>query len=565
MTPPRSRVTGAHLHRYDPREQSEREVAELSAGHQAEGLAKPTLLRRLIGLFGGLALALIIYAIMPADLEMWPRLTAATAVLMAVWWMTEAIPIPATALLPLIIFPLLVPEDDSGSAEEAAGGVVIDDVGASYGNNIIFLFMGGFMLALAMQRWNLHRRVALLTLRMMGSRPSALIAGFMIATGFLSMWVSNTATAVMMLPIGISVLMLVQKLLAGEDPGEVASTDDEESQEEGKQEAVKSNFGTALMLGIAYAASVGSVSTIIGTPPNTLLAGHMSTNHDMDIGFAQWMLVGVPIAVVMMVITWVLLTKVVFRPEIDNIPGGKELIRDQLRKLGPMNQGEIRVLLIFILAATLWVFVPIGTDVLIEFGVLAEETEPPIEDAGIAMLVALLLFLLPAGGDAKKGVRLLDWDYAVKLPWGVLLLFGGGLALSGQFGDSGLSEWLGTQMEGLADIPLWVLVLVAAVGVLLLTEMTSNTATAATFLPVASGVAMGTGVEPLLLAAPVALAATCAFMLPVATPPNAIAFGSGYVTIGQMVKGGVLLNVAGIVVITLASMTLLVWVFGITV
>ena len=565
MTPPRSRVTGAHLHRYDPREQSEREAAELSAGHQAEGLAKPTLLRRLIGLFGGLALALIIYAIMPADLEMWPRLTAATAVLMAVWWMTEAIPIPATALLPLIIFPLLVPEDDSGSAEEAAGGVVIDDVGASYGNNIIFLFMGGFMLALAMQRWNLHRRVALLTLRMMGSRPSALIAGFMIATGFLSMWVSNTATAVMMLPIGISVLMLVQKLLAGEDPGEVASTDDEESQEEGKQEAVKSNFGTALMLGIAYAASVGSVSTIIGTPPNTLLAGHMSTNHDMDIGFAQWMLVGVPIAVVMMAITWVLLTKVVFRPEIDNIPGGKELIRDQLRKLGPMNQGEIRVLLIFILAATLWVFVPIGTDVLIEFGVLAEETEPPIEDAGIAMLVALLLFLLPAGGDAKKGVRLLDWDYAVKLPWGVLLLFGGGLALSGQFGDSGLSEWLGTQMEGLADIPLWVLVLVAAVGVLLLTEMTSNTATAATFLPVASGVAMGTGVEPLLLAAPVALAATCAFMLPVATPPNAIAFGSGYVTIGQMVKGGVLLNVAGIVVITLASMTLLVWVFGITV
>ncbi|MGO1524234.1 MAG: SLC13 family permease [Nesterenkonia sp.] len=564
MTPPRSRVSGAHLHKYDPQQQSQREEADLSAGQQAEGFAKPTLIRRLIGLFGGVGLALIIFALMPGDIEMWPRLTAATAVLMAVWWMTEAIPIPATALLPLLIFPVLVPAGDAGSADEAAGGVGVDDVGASYGNSIIFLFMGGFILALAMQRWNLHRRVALLTLRMMGSKPSALIGGFMIATGFLSMWVSNTATAVMMLPIGISVLMLVQKILAGEDPAEAGTAEDEESQQEGKQEAIKSNFGTALMLGIAYAASVGSVSTIIGTPPNTLLAGHMSTNHDMDIGFAQWMLVGVPIAVVMMILTWVLLTKVVFRPEIDNIPGGKELIRDQLRNMGPMSQGEIRVMLIFILAATLWVFVPIGTDLLIEFGALGAETEPPIEDAGIAMLVALLLFLLPAGGDAKRGVRLLDWDYAAKLPWGVLLLFGGGLALSGQFGDSGLSSWLGTQMEGLGNIPVWVLVLVAAGGILVLTEMTSNTATAATFLPVASGVAMGTGVEPLVLAAPVALAATCAFMLPVATPPNAIAYGSGYVTIGQMVKGGVLLNVFGIVVITLASMTLLIWVFGIT-
>ena len=564
MTPPRSRVTGAHLHKYDPREQSDREAAELSAGHQAEGFARTTLIRRVIGLIGGVVLALLVYAIMPGDIEIWPRLTAATAVLMAVWWMTEAIPIPATALLPLLIFPILVPEDDLGSGDEPAGGVPFDDVGASYGNNIIFLFMGGFMLALAMQRWNLHRRIALGTLRLMGSRPSALIAGFMIATGFLSMWVSNTATAVMMLPIGISVLMLVQKILAGEDPSGVGSTEDEESQEEGKKEAIKSNFGTALMLGIAYAASVGSVSTIIGTPPNTLLAGHMSSNHDMEIGFAQWMLVGVPIAIVMMAITWFLLTKVVFRPEIDSIPGGKELIRDQLKKLGPMSQGEIRVMLIFILAATLWVFVPIGTDLLANWGVIAEDAEPPISDAGIAMLVGLLLFLLPAGGDAQKGVRLLDWDYAVKLPWGVLLLFGGGLALSGQFGDSGLSEWIGTQMEGLAAIPVWVLVLIAAVGILLLTEMTSNTATAATFLPVASGVAMGTGVEPLILAAPVALAATCAFMLPVATPPNAIAYGSGYVTIGQMVKGGALLNVAAIVIITLASMTLLVWVFGIT-
>lgn len=535
---------------------------DLSEGARSEPVAHPTIVRRLLGIFGGIALALIVFVALPADLETWPKLTAATAVLMAVWWMTEAIPIPATALLPLLIFPILVPEGDFGAGDEASGGVEFDDVGASYGNNIIFLFMGGFMIALAMQRWNLHRRIALLTLRMMGSKPTALIGGFMIATGFISMWVSNTATAVMMLPIGISVLMLVQKIVRGEDPASAEIAEDEESQEEGKKQAIKSNFGTALMLGIAYAASIGSLGTIIGTPPNTLLAGHMSTTHDVNIGFGQWMLVGVPIAVLMMAAAWFLLAKVIFRPEIDDIPGGSDLIKEQLRKLGPMSQGELRVLGLFGLAALLWVFVPIVTDLLEAAGVVPEDTEPPISDSGIAVGIALLLFLLPAGGEAAKGVRLLDWNSAVKLPWGVLLLFGGGLALSGQFSSSGLSEWMGTQVEGLAGVPVWVMVAIAAGGVLLLTEMTSNTATAATFLPIASGVAMGTGLDPLVLAAPVALAATCAFMLPVATPPNAIAYGSGYVTIGQMVKGGLWLNMVALVLITMASMTLLIWVFG---
>lgn len=556
MMPPRSRVTGDHLKKYDPQEQSATESQDLSAGARAEAPERTALLRRLIGLSGGVLAALLIYFVMPADMEVWPRLTAATAVLMAVWWMTEAIPIPATALIPLVIFPVLVPAGDFGSGDEAAGGVSFDDVGASYGNNIIFLFMGGFMLALAMQRWNLHRRIALLTLSVMGSKPVNLIAGFMIATGFLSMWVSNTATAVMMLPIGISVLMLVQKIRKGEDPASAAEPEDEEEAAEARKEAVRSNFGTALMLGIAYAASVGSLSTIIGTPPNALLAGHMSENHDMTIGFGQWMLVGVPIALVMLVAVWVLLTRVLFRPEIKEIPGGSELIRSELHKLGPMSAGETRVLIIFVLAAVSWVTIPLISEYMLGLD------DPFISDAGIAMVVGLLLFLLPGG--AKPGVRLLDWEYAAKLPWGVLLLFGGGLALSGQFGASGLSEWLGTQMEGLAGIPVWVLVMIAAGGVLFLTEMTSNTATAATFLPVASGVAMGTGVDPLVLAAPVALAATCAFMLPVATPPNAIAYGSGYVTIGQMVKGGFWLNIIALVAITVVSMTVLVWVFGLT-
>lgn len=541
---------------------SDEQEVELSPGAKEHAEPRPTFLRRVFGILGGIVGALLIYTIMPADMEVWPRLTAATAVLMAVWWMTEAIPIPATALLPLIIFPILVPEGDFGESDEAVGGVSVDDIGASYGNNIIFLFMGGFMLALAMQRWNLHRRIALLTLRFMGNKPVNLIGGFMIATGFISMWVSNTATAVMMLPIGISVLMLVNKVLKEQGSSEEGLEDeavtgeDDDPDAPDQQVPVKSKFGTALMLGIAYAASVGSVSTIIGTPPNALLVGHMSDTHDVTIGFGQWMLVGGPVAIIMLFVTWFLLTKVIFRPEIKEVPGGSELIRAELAKLGPMSSAEIRVLIIFFLAAVSWISVPLISDYWLGLD------DPFISDAGIAMAVGVLLFLLPAG--ANRGVRLLDWSSAVNLPWGVLLLFGGGLALSSQFSSSGLSEWLGTQMEGLGGVPVWVLVLVAGAGILLLTEMTSNTATAATFLPVASGVAMGTGVDPLMIAAPVALAATCAFMLPVGTPPNAIAYGSGYVTIGQMVKGGLWLNLVAVVVITLASMTLLVWVFGIS-
>lgn len=547
-----SKVTGDHLKRYDPVQRADSYKEDQSEGNRAEAIAKPTLLRRLAGLAAGVLAALLIYVIMPSDMDVWPRLTAATAVLMAVWWMTEAIPIPVTSLLPLILFPLLVP------ANESDGGVTVDDVGANYGNNVIFLFMGGFVLALAMQRWNLHRRIALLVLRGMGSNTSALIGGFMIATGFLSMWVSNTATAVMMLPIGISVLLLVKKIADGEDPaqGGASSTDEAQNLDEGEtQKLVKTNFGTALMLAIAYAASIGSLGTLIGTPPNALLAAHMSNTHDFTIGFGQWMIVGVPISVVLMLAAWFILTKVMFRPEVKDIPGGSDLIRNELAKLGPMSAGEIRVLIIFVLAAVSWVSIPLVSEYLLGM------EEPFISDAGIALAVAVLLFLLPGG--ARRGVRLMDWDSALKLPWGVLLLFGGGLALSAQFSDSGLSEWLGQQVEGLAGVPVWVLVAVMAVGILILTEMTSNTATAATFLPVASGVAMGTGIEPLMLCAPVALAATCAFMLPVATPPNAIAFGSGYVTIGQMVKGGALINIVAAVLITLASMTLLVWTFGI--
>lgn len=544
-----SRVSGAHLKRYDPRERAEQEQ-ELSDGLQAPPEERNEWLRKIIGLVGGVIAAVVIYFIMPADLEVWPKLTAATAVLMAIWWMTEAIPIPATALVPLIIFPLFVP------GPESDGGVEVSDVGANYGDDIIFLFMGGFLLALAMQRWNLHRRIALLVLRGMGSNTNALIAGFMIATGFLSMWVSNTATAVMMLPIGISVLLLVKRISDGEDTDEVISNGSETEASQQEVSAVsKTNFGTGLMLAIAYSASIGSLGTIIGTPPNALLSAHMSSTHDMDLGFGRWMMVGVPLSIVLMIGAWFILTKIMFKPEMKNIPGGSDLIRKEWDKLGPMSVGELSVLIVFAVAAVSWVSVPLISEYV--FGL----EEPIISDSGIAMIIGVALFVIPSG--AEKGVRLLNWDTALHLPWGVLLLFGGGLALSSQFSDSGLSDWLGEQVEGLAGIPVWVLVALAAVGILVLTEMTSNTATAATFLPVASGVAMGTGVEPLMITAPVALAATSAFMLPVATPPNAIAYGSGYVTIGQMVKGGGLINILAAILITLVSMTLLVWVFGI--
>ncbi|GAA4113294.1 SLC13 family permease [Enteractinococcus coprophilus] len=534
---------------HSPTEQTATEQ-ETSEGMRAEAVERREHRRRIIGLIGGVVAAALIFLIMPTELAVWPRLTAATAVLMAVWWMTEAIPIPATALLPLIIFPLAVPTDESD------GGVTVSEIGANYGNDVIFLFMGGFLLALGMQRWNLHRRIALLVLRWMGSNTKALIAGFMIATGFLSMWVSNTATAVMMLPIGISVLLLVKRMADGEDTQQVITAGAEtHATVEETQQVAKTNFGTGLMLAIAYAASIGSLGTIIGTPPNALLAAHMAANHDLELGFGRWMLVGVPLSIVLMFGAWFILTKIMFKPELDEIPGGAELIRNEFRKLGPMSRGELTVLIVFIIAAISWVLIPLISEYILGLD------RPLISDAGIAMVVGLAMFLLPGG--AAKGVRLLNWDTALSLPWGVLLLFGGGLALSSQFSDSGLSEWLGTQVEGLAGVPVWVLVALCAVGILLLTEMTSNTATAATFLPVASGIALGTGVEPLMLTAPVALAATCAFMLPVATPPNAIAFGSGYVTIGQMVKGGALINVVAAILITITAMTLLVWVFGI--
>ncbi|WKD58524.1 SLC13 family permease [Corynebacterium caspium] len=456
------------------------------------------------------------------------RITAATAVLMGTWWMTEAIPLAATALVPLVIFPL-------------SQVIAFGTISHSYADPTIFLFMGGFILALAMQHWNLHRRLALNVVLLVGTKPRRLILGFMVATGFLSMWVSNTATAVVMLPIGMSVLQLTAETLGGMRN--------------------QKKFATALMLSIAYSASIGSLGTIIGTPPNALLVAYMHDNHDISIGFGQWMLVGVPLATIFTFIAWAVLVTV-FKPEMKEIPGGRELIRDEVRKMGKMSTGEILTGIIFLGAALSWIFIPLMVDYF--------KWDIKIVDAAIGITAALLLFMLPSG--RKNGTRLMDWNTANGLPWDVLLLFGGGLALSKMFSTSGLSLWIGELARGLSALPIILLIAAVAAMVLILTEFTSNTATAATFLPILAGVAIGIGLlgennmhtqNILLLTIPVALSATCAFMLPVATPPNAIAFGSGYVRIGDMLRGGVWLNIIAVVLITLVTYFVAIPVFNI--
>ncbi|RCW40159.1 sodium-dependent dicarboxylate transporter 2/3/5 [Halopolyspora algeriensis] len=497
--------------------------------------------RAWIGRFLGPALAIAVYFLLPGGEGGVPpeaRGVAAVGALMAVWWVTEALPLAATALLPIALFPLL-----------GVGG--IEDATAPYANDIVFLFMGGFMLALAMQRWGLHRRIALRTVLAVGTKPVRVIGGFMLATGFLSMWVSNTATTVVMLPIGLSVLTLVFERMRG---GERAA------EEEHVADAVEkvsdrgaANFATCLMLAIAYAASIGSLATLIGTPPNLFMAGFLSETYGIEIGFGQWMLFGLPLAVVLMVVAWLLLTKVVYPTTMTDIPGGRELFRSELAKLGPMSRGERIVGIVFICTALLWITREPISNYVPGFSELS--------DAGIAILAALVLFAVPV--DARRGVFTLDWTSAAKLPWGVLLLFGGGLSLASAIGDSGLDAFIGRQVGALGGVPSLVLVLVAVVSVIFLTEMTSNTATAATFLPILAGVALGLNADVLLLVVPAAVAATCAFMLPVATPPNAIVFGSGHVTIPQMVKAGWWLNLTAIVLIPLAVYTLGGWALGI--
>ena len=456
------------------------------------------------------------------------RFVAAIAALMAVWWMTEAIPLAVTSLLPIILVPALTQRS-------------VGETTASYASPIVFLFLGGFLIAIAMEKWGLHRRIALLTLRQVGISPRRIVLGMMLATGFLSMWVSNTATTLMMLPIGFSVLALISgRAMSGVDSSQ------ESSATEASTDPEVANFGVCLVLAIAWSASMGGLGTLLGSPPNAIIAGYASDELGVDIGFADWMIVGVPLAFTFIAIGWVLMTQVLYRFDLDEIPGGAKLIGDEIAKMGSMSQGERMVALVFGGAAFLWI-VP---------GLLSEV--PPISaampwlgnlnDSAIAIAAGLALFMLPGRGGSAM---VLDWkDAESGLPWGVLLLFGGGLSLAGAVAGTGLDDWFGQQVSGLAALPIILLIACVVTIVLFLTEITSNTATAATFIPVLGGVAVGIGADPMGLLVPAALAATCAFMLPVGTPPNAIAFSTGAVTIPQMARGGFVLNLIGIALIT---------------
>jgi sodium-dependent dicarboxylate transporter 2/3/5 len=488
----------------------------------------------------GLALAFVVWlALGNADLSSDARVVAAVGTLMAVWWITEALPLSVTSLLPIVAFPVLTE-------------IAVEAATAPYANPIVFLFLGGFLIAIAMQKWNLHRRIALLTLRRVGTHPRRIILGLMIATAFLSMWVSNTATTLMMLPIALSVLTLV---IENSHHGATAAEAETMSEDIRSGRAVSDViddrdvrlFGVALLLAIAWSASIGGLGTLLGSPPNAIVAGYISDELDRTVGFAEWMMLGVPIVVVFLAIAWLLITRVIFRFHLDEVPGGKELIDREIADLGPMSQGEKTVLGVFVAAAFLWI-VP---GVLAGIGDLGERYTwlTILDDPVIAIGAGVLLFLLP--GDKRGNMTLVWKDAEEGLPWGVLLLFGGGLALAAAVGSTGLDAWFGDQVTGLGALPIVALIAAVSLIVLFLTEITSNTATAATFIPILGGVAIGIDVDAMTLLIPAALAATCAFMLPVGTPPNAIVFATGQVKITEMVRGGLLLNLVGVILITL--------------
>jgi sodium-dependent dicarboxylate transporter 2/3/5 len=437
---------------------------------------------------------------------------AAVAVLMAVWWLSEAIPIPATALLPIALFPLLGVMD---------GG----DVTRSYANHLIYLFLGGFMIAVAMQRWNLHHRIALHTIRMVGVTPDRIMLGFMVATAFLSMWISNTATTMMMMTIGVAVLDEI-----GADIRQSGGNID--------TRPGHFMFGTALMLGIGYAASIGGVATLIGTPPNAIFAGVVEKTYGYSISFTDWMAFGLPLSVVMLFVTWYYLTRLVFRSEIAEVPGGRATIRRQLAELGPITREEKLVAVVFITVALLWIL----------RGLLKPGGLEQVEDSTIAILGALLLFVIPV--NLKKREFLLDWQTAVKIPWDIIVLFGGGFALAQGFSESGLTSWLAAQLAVLKGVNLALLIMAVVLLVIYLTELTSNTATASLILPVMGALAVAIGVHPFGLMVAAVVAASFAFMLPVATPPNAIVFSSRYVTMLQMFRAGALLNLIGVLLVS---------------
>ena len=455
-------------------------------------------------LLGPLSFLLIFFFASPDDLSPEGVAMMAATSWVAIWWITEAVPIAATSLLPLVLFPLL-------------GVMGIKDTSIAYSDPMVLLYMGGFMIAVTIEKWNLHKRIALAIISVIGTDLKQIILGFMVATAFLSMWISNTATALMMLPIAMAVVSQLGHNLQGTT-------------------ITQEKIGQALMLGIAYSASIGGMATIIGTPTNIVLVGVVKELYQVEIGFAEWMILGVPVALGLLVICWLYLVKIAYPFPAIELPGGKEEINKQIRLLGEMSVEEKRVSIIFVAVSCCWM-----TRTFLLNAIL-----PALDDTIIALAGALLLFLIPANEGNGK---LLDWKTAEKLPWGILLLFGGGLTIASGFQVTGLAQWIGVQFVLLENIPFWLFLLAIITAVNFLTEITSNTATASMILPILAAVALAMGVHPYGLMVSATLAASCAFMLPVATPPNAIVFGSGYLTIPTMMKAGIWMNILSIILL----------------
>ncbi len=463
------------------------------------------------------AVAALMLALGPPDglaREAW--IVAVLTLFMATWWITEIVPIPVTALLPVVVLPV-------------AGVGSPGEITAPYANPLVFLFLGGFIIALAIQKWGLHRRIALLLLHYSGQRPDHVVGGFMAGSAGLSMWVSNTATAAMMLPIGLSVLAVMEGAREGQDP------------------ASRRGFSLALLLGIAFGANIGGMGTLIGTPPNAILAGFMSDTYGIQIGFGQWMMVGFPVSLVLLVACWWVLTRWAFAVDRRPAAGIRDIIHERRTELGALSRSERRVLLVFVATALAWMFRPL----------LEAITGAAISDAGIAVTAAVLLFLIPAAGP-RRGA-LLDWNSTRELPWGVIILIGGGLSLGSAIEASGLAGAVAQQLAALGAWPLFVVV-AAVVGLtMLLSHVASNTATAATLMPVVTSVALSIDQPPLILAVAVALAASCAFMLPVATPPNAIIFGSERLRVADMAQAGWRVTTVAIPLVLVGSLIITPW------
>jgi len=470
----------------------------------------------------------ILWAPLPDGLAPEAKRAAAVVVLMAVWWITETVPIAATALVPLALFPILSVMDTNQTAR-------------LYADPNIFLFMGGFMIAMAMQKWGLHKRLALHLIQWMGVQPRRILAGFLLAAAFMSMWVSNTATAVMLLPIGMAVI------------GQFGV---------GKSEVESRKFGEALMLGIAYACSIGGVATLIGSPPNMILAGQSKALFPElgEIGFVRWLLFAFPLAAGFLVIVWLYLSYVILgRKKLAQ--NNKDVILSQIQALGPWSRGEVGVAVIFVLTAIAWIWrADLRIGGLYLPGWMTLFNLKGIHDGTVAIVAALLLFATPV--NLRKGEFLLDWEWALKLPWGVLLLFGGGFALAESFRVTGLDVWLGGGLEILRGIPTVYLILALCFITTFLSEMMSNTAQITMLIPILAAAAPVLGVHPYLLMIPATIAASFSFMMPVGTPPNAIVFGSGYLTISKMAKTGFALNILGVLWITFVTLVLLKPIFG---